>query len=331
MTRLVLASSLVFFACFSHAQRFQPIEHPIGTAEKIVIRGFKGQLQIIPAQDDILKVEAQKKGNGDFDRWTFQVKQNQNAVEVFVKGPSEQEDWEKLRAGQVPPFDMRITAPLRPLEIFWGEGSFSASGWKSNLSLQMTQGAIKVSESMGNLNLQLINGRIAVDKHQGNVDIQSFKGQVVTDETKGAMTLNNHSSIYKLTNHEGPVELRNHSGSVTMNKIKGRSVVKNVSGVVRLLEYSGSFDGDFSKGELRAKVKSLQSFSVISDDAAITLDAPKESGAMVSLRSEKGSLWAPIHLRKTKKGLWTERNGRLKGKEQGNIKIISKYGNIVLK
>lgn len=332
MRQFSLLFSVLFVAQLVQAQRFQPVEQPIGLAEKIIVRGFEGRLQIVPSQGETLKVEAEKKGKGDLDRWTFQVRKKQNALEVVVKGPSEQESFEKWRGGQkLPHFDMKVTAPVRPLEIFWGEGEVFTKGWKSGLSLQMNNGKTKIEEGDGPLKIQLIRGRIDVAKHQGAIDIQSFKGETILTETKGTLSLNNHSAKYQLTGHQGPIRIKNHSGTISMKEVDGSSQVRNVSGVMRLRDYSGSFSGEFTRGSLDAKVKSLQSFVINSEDAAITVDAPKESGARVSIRSEKGRLWGPPYLRKIKKGRWTERKGRLKGKEQGNIKIISKYGDIVVK
>ncbi len=328
--RAIIFASVFLASISAWSQRFQPIIQPIGMAEKIVVRGFNGVLQIVPTESETIKVEAQKKGGGS--GWSFEVRQKQNAFEVRVKGPVEQEAWEKLRAkGDVPEFEMKITAPARPMEIFWNEGQVFGEGWGADLSLQMTKGKTKFSKGKGDLRIQLINGKIEVLEHIGNVALQTYKGQVLMGKTKGALTLNNHSALYTLDEHDGPVEYRNHSGTSNFKKITGSTVIKNVSGTIRMREFSGSLEGEFTKGSLDARFKSLQNFSVTSDEAAITLDAPKESGALVQLRSEKGRLWAPIHLRKLKKGLWTERKGRLKGDEQGNIKIVSKYGDIVLK
>lgn len=316
----------------SFAQRFEPVTHPIGLAEKIIIRGYKGDLQVSPSTSDSITVEAEKKGSGALDRWTFQVRKKQNDIEIFVKGPSEQEDFEKfLEDKSVPPFILKVSAPVRPLEIFWAKGRFNLEKWDANVTLQITEGQVITRETKGALNIQIVEGRIDSAKHQGPMDIQAFKGQIILAETKGAISIDNHSASYGINEHEGPVNISSHSGSGTLTKISGNLKVNNVNGLLSLKEFSGSFEGEFSKGSLQAKLTQIQSFSVNSDEAAITLDVPKESGARVSLRSEKGRLWAPSHLQKVRKGQWTELRGRLKGKEQGNIKIISKYGDIVLK
>lgn len=314
----------------AQAERYQPIIQPIGMAEKIVVRGFKGVLQLVPTDSETLKVEAEKKSGSDF--WKLEVRQKQNQWEIYVKSSVEQEGWDKVRAGKdIPVFDIKVTAPQRPIEISWDQGQVFTENWKSELTLQMTSGKAKFEKGQGKLNLQMVDGQIEVLEQQGPVALQTFKGRVILKKNKGALSLDNHSAQYFIDDQQGPVELRNHSGTLQLIKVKGQVVAKNVSGVVRLKEFSGSFQGDFTKGALDAKVEAIQNFKVSSDDAAITLDVPKDSGAQVLLRSEKGHLWAPIHLRRIKKGRWTERKGRLKGKEQGDIKIVSKYGDIMLK
>ncbi len=312
-------------------QRFQPVSQPIGLAEKIVVRGYKGILQIVPTDSETITVEAQNKSATP--GWSFEVRQKQNTIEVLVKSPVEQETWENLRSkkGDLPEFEMKVTAPLRPMEIFWNQGQVFSEKWGSDLSLQMTEGKTKFSQGQGHLRIQMINGTIEVSNQVGNLALQTYKGRALLTNNKGALTLNNHSALYTLDGHEGPVEYSNHSGTTNFMKISGNTTIKNVSGSVRLRDFSGSLEGDFSKGSLDADLKSIQNLNITSDEAAITVDVGKESGAVVLLRSEKGRMSAPIHLRKLKKGLWTERKGRLKGEEQGNIKIVSKYGDIVLK
>lgn len=333
MKFFVLAVVLVFWSAQALAQHFDPITQPIGNAERIIVRGFKGTLQIVPTESQTLRVEAAKAGKGDTSGWTFEVRQKGVEIEVRVKSSAEQEGWDKVRtaAKEVPTFEMKITAPPIPMEVFWNEGQVFSQGWNSNLALQMTTGNMKFTKGKGNMRLQLVEGRLEVNEQEGDLTIQTYKGQTLLGKNKGSLTVNNHSAVYKVSQHEGPVEFRNHSGSTSLSKIKGHAVIKNVSGAVSLRDFEGNFEGDFQRGALNAKLSQFQNISVNSDDAAITLDVPKDSGAKVYIRTEKGRLWAPIYLGKNKKGRWTERKGRLRGKEQGNIKIVSKYGDIVLK
>jgi hypothetical protein len=332
MSRFLLALGVLSMTSWAHAQRFQPILQPVGLAEKIVITGYKGILQIVPTDSETLKVEAEKIGKGSSAGWTFEVRQKTNFIEVRVKNSLEQEGWNKLTQSQeVPSFQMKVTAPMRPLEIFWHEGQVFTDQWKSDLTLQMTQGKVKLTKGEGNIRLQLLDGRLEVSEQVGAVALQTYKGETRLSKNKGSLVVNNHSARVDVTEQEGPVEFQNHSGTLSIKKQTGTAVVRNVNGAVVLREFSGSFEGDFSKGSLDAKVDVFQNFRVTSDEAAVTLDVPKESGASVHLRTEKGRLWAPIYLQKLKKGRWVERKGRLKGKEQGNIKIVSKYGDIVIK
>ena len=134
-----------------------------------------------------------------------------------------------------------------------------------------------------------------------------------------------------MSHHEGPIELTNHSGTSLFDHTKGGALIKNVSGVVRLEAFRGNFQGEFGKGTLVVQADELQNFKVNAHETAVTLQVPEDLGAMVHLRTEKGRLGAPGRLRRSKNGRWTERRGQLKGTLQGNIKIVSKYGDIVIK
>ncbi len=325
---------LMFFLWFfpGWSQNFQPITHPINLAEKIIIRGYRGKLQIVSGDSDVLKVEGKKMGTNPSDRWTLQMQKKENVVEVLVKSPSEQEDWAKIRSRtSVPDFEIKVTAPLKPMEVFWDEGQVLVNQWKESLSVQMTQGYIEATKGRGVLLLQLIKGRIKVSGHKGNISVQSFKGNVVMKGTEGALDIDNHSAVYEVSNHQGTLDLRNYSGFVTANRTRGPFLVRNINGKLRLSGFDGSFEGDFEGGSLNARMKSVQSFVVKSEDASIFLKVPGKSGAKVSLLSQKGRVVGPSHLEKIRRGRWMERRGQMKGRDQGNIKIVSRYGEIVLK
>lgn len=326
-------SFLVFVGSFPvWPQSFQPLSHSIGLAEKIVIRGYRGTLRIVPGNSDVLKVEGRKIGKVPFDRWTFQMQKKENVVEILVKGPSEQEDWSKVRSGaRIPDFDIKVTAPLKPLEIFWDEGQISVNQWNENLSIQMNHGRIETTRGKGSLVLHLIKGLIRISGHRGSIGIQSFNGRVFTKKTEGTLDIDNHSAVYEVTGHQGTLGLRNYSGSVLVSKARGPVLVRSVSGRIHLENFDGTFNGDLKGGSLDAKVKNLRNFVVKSEQAPVTLTVPRKSGARVSLRSQKGRVIGPAYLQKVRRGLWKERRGRLRGQEQGHIKIVSKYGKIVLK
>ncbi len=314
------------------SQSFQPLTRSIGPTEKIIIRGYRGKLRIVPGHSNVLKVEGKKLGKDSSDQWTFQMEKKENVVEISVKNSLEQKDWEKIRSrDRIPDFEIKVTAPFRPMEIFWDEGQVLVSQWNESLSIQMTHGYIDTKGGKGPLMLQLINGKIKVSDHKGDVGIQSFSGKVFIKKTKGALDIDNHSAIYEVSGHWGTLGLRNYSGSVTTHGTRGSCLAGNINGKIHLNGFEGSFEGDFKGGSLNAKTKSLQNFVVKSEEASVVLKVPRRSGAKVSLQSQKGRIVGPRYLRKIRKGRWLERRGRLKGKDQGHIKIVSKYGEIVLK
>lgn len=327
---LILSHLLFSFPLL--AQTFQPVSIPVGVTDKIIVRGYKGKLEIVPTDSEELRVEGRKIGSGTFDQWKVQLRRKQNDLEVIVKGPSESEDWEKVRANNsIPSFEIKLTAPQKAMEVFWSEGSVLAKKWKAPLTVQMTEGDMAFEMGEGPLMAQLIKGRLKVLDHQGDVELQTYNGQVFLEKIKGTLKVNNHSSNYQIQEQQGSSDYRNHSGSLVFKDIKGQIRLKNISGVISLNELNGSFEADMDKGAVNVVASQLQNFVVNTESAPVTLKAPRSSGASVKIRSEKGRLHAPTHLRKSTKGRWTELTGRLKGDDQGQIKIVSKYGDIVLK
>ena len=150
-------------------QSFGPIVQPMGGAEKIVIKGFKGVLEIVPTNSKELKVEARKTGSGEATGWSLRVGQRLNNLEVEMKKSGEHEHWEVVRRGQnLPAFKVKVTAPVYPMEVFWQEGEVEAKGLQSSLSLQMNRGKARFKGGEGALRVQLLRGDLEVSEHQGS-------------------------------------------------------------------------------------------------------------------------------------------------------------------
>ena len=331
MKILVFIFSSVFTSAYSQASSFRPVTVPLEGEDKILVRGYKGTLEVYSHSAHELRIVGKKESSGPFNQWNFQVRKKNNQIEVVVKGPSGIEDWEKIRSGSIPTFHLKIYAPKRALDISWSQGNVELDQWTAPVKIHMTRGKIKSQKGAGEFSAQLIQGEIQVNQHKGNIHLQTYKGKVFLVKTEGSLKVDNHSARLNLSEHEGPVDVRNHSGQMVAKKISGNLHLNNVSGVFSLNDISGSLQGQSQKGAIHVQASSLQNFSLNVDSTPVTLKLPKNSGAMVSMRSERGSLRGPGHLRKIKKGRWTELRGRLRGKEQGEIKIVSKYGNIVLK
>ena len=168
------------------SQNFQPLSHPIGLADKIIIRGYSGSLKIVPAGSDVLKVEGKILEKAPQGRWTLEMQKKDNTIEVFIKEHLEKDDWLKFRSGQkMAKFDLRVTAPARPMEVFWNWGQVSSQNWKESLSVQMNQGRIESRKGRGPVFFNLIKGVVNISDHQGDIKIQSFNAQVTTKKNQG--------------------------------------------------------------------------------------------------------------------------------------------------
>ncbi|MCB0378082.1 MAG: hypothetical protein KDD33_06285 [Bdellovibrionales bacterium] len=329
--KILFALSLFIFNQPLWAQSFQPITVPMDVVEKVIIRGYKGKITLEEHKLDMLRIEGRKVGAGSYDQWKFQVRKKGNSLEVVVRGPSDTEDWEKIRQGSIPSFELKVSMPSRPVEIFWASGSVESQNWPSSLVLQMTDGDVTLSKGTGEVKAQVINAKMSVSQQKGNVEIQTYKGDVTLTGIEGALKVFNRSANYKITQLKGPSEFKNHSGTIVLSEAVGHMSLNNINGIFKIKDLEGSLIGDFQKGSLDVKAKSLQNFVLNTDSAPVILDVDRKSGAMVTIRSEKGHLRVPPQLRKISKGRWTEYKGRLKGDDQGQIKIVSKYGDIVLK
>lgn len=309
----------------------ETITRPLQQNEKIVVRGFKGRLQVIPSATDVVRADFQRQ-SGTGAQWRLEWVERSPVLELTVRSQNDSIDWERVqKRAEWPQFDIKLSVPAKKTEIFWGEGQVVIQNLKQDISVQMNEGDLSLTQHEGAAVVSLLKGRLKVAGTKGQLEIQSFQGQVQLENTQGAMTINNYSAAYRMENHQGPLQWINHSGNLVSKDLRGAVKIFNSSGMMSFKDLSGSIEGELKRGALSAQLKSVQTVSLTSDEAAIQLETPKESSALVSMRSEKGHLKAPPYFGKLQKGQWTELRGQLKGKEQGNIKIISKYGDIVLK
>ena len=292
--KIVLTSLLVFFcAAVTHGQslqRFQPVEAEIESGDRIVIRGYRGDVKVVAGKTDKLVVQGMKPKTGDFSQWNFRMRKTPGVVEILVKGPSESEDWEKVRAGDVPEFSLNLSAPSRPIAISWQEGKIELVGWEADATIHSTKGLIKSEKGKGLRNIQLLNGEISLNGHEGNIQIQSRLGKVWVKDSKGRITVDNYSSTYQVNNHQGGVDVQNYSGKMNLVGMAGQLNFNNNLGNFTLSGLTGSIKGESAKGVIKVKAKQIQDFIVNSHSGPVVLDLPKEAGAYVSIRSEKGTL-----------------------------------------
>ena len=333
--RTFLLIPVIFFLSISvfaqGMQKFQPVETDIESGDRIVIRGYQGDIKVTGGNSNKLIVQGMKPKTGDFSQWNFRLRKAPGVVEIIVKGPSETEDWEKVRAGNVPRFSLNLSAPSRPLTVSWQEGNIEVLDWEAPATIHSTKGKVKTKKGKGGLNIQLMNGDIVVDSQEGNIQVQTRIGKVFVKNSKGRMTIDNYSSTYQVTNHKGGVDVQNYSGKMTLVDMEGQFNFNNNLGNFTLSGLKGSVKGESAKGVISVRAKQIQDFVVNSHSGPVVLDLPKEAGAYVSIRSEKGNLRGAPHFAKLRKGRWTELRGKLRGKEPGQVKIVSKYGNIVVK
>lgn len=331
----LLFFTILFLTSIVRAQGPAQTTHSLDDVDRVVVRAYAGQLQVVPSSGPEMQVQIRRKGGVSTGQHNlYQIQEKDRTLEIRLTGASETDAWTQVLSSQTKPspeYEMKLSLPPQKLEIFWHQGLVFIDKFKGDVAAQVSQGDIKAQNSEGQLSLQLIKGRLQVNDHKGPMDIQTFQGQTQIKNTAGLLSLDNFSADVNITGHKGSFEFKNHSGAVIATKVQGALTIKNVSGTLTVTDVDGSLKGEMGSGRLTAKFQTLQNFSLQNESGTISLQVPKTSGALVSVRSQKGQIYVPPYLGKRVRGQWTERSGQLRGSEQGNIKILSKYGDVVLK
>lgn len=331
---LILYAVFLGFTSSVLAQTAERTRHSLESVDRVVVRAYAGQLQVVPSTSDELQIQVRKKGGlGSATGAQYQVREKDGTLEISLVGSSETDTWSQVLSpqGQAPEFEMKLSLPPKKVEVFWHHGLVFFDQYKGDATAQVSQGDIKAKGGEGSLALQLLKGRLHIVDHKGPLHLQVFQGKVDIKSGEGRLDLDSFSAEVNITEHKGPVAFKNHSGQVLASKVQGNMTLKNISGTLTLTDMEGSLNGEMGGGRLSAKFLSLQNFSLQNERGVVNLQVPPSSGALVSVRSQKGQIYVPPYLGKQVRGTWTERKGQLRGDEQGQIKILSKYGDVVLK
>jgi|GEM_PF-4419650 len=313
-------------------QSFPAVEQVLADDDRIVVRGFKGSVSFSGTGGGALKVEGLRpKSKNPYDQWSVTLKKQGKDAVIAVKGPSELEDWAKIGEGKVPTFSLKISGPPRKVFVSWQEGSVDFKNWQQDVTVNTTKSSITTSGTKGALNLQSLNGTIKVAEHEGTMNLQARTGSMSVTNGSGPLTVSNLSASVRLLGHKGPVDLQTYRGGFSSQDGEGDIVFDSAAGALVVTGHTGSLRGVSKSGAISVKGKVIQDFNVTTDSGSVTLDLPKSAGAYVSIRSERGKLRGAPNFAKVRKGRWTELKGKLKGKDQGQVKIVSKYGDIVVK
>jgi len=290
-----------------------------------------------PSGQGVLRVrktasgEARSRSSDGFDAWSFAVQREGTVVRIEAKGPDSKLDWENQMKTGLPEFHFEIEAASVPVEVQLREGSIVSQSWRSSAALWLGQGTVRLSQNEGPFRVHVNRGELRVDGHKGRLAIDGFAPKVFVSQLDGDLKLENFSGENSVQNLKGDLAVRSFSGQIAVNSADGNCDFEIGRGSLNLQGLSGGLNGQVDNGSVVAKFTGDANVSIESQEGAVSLNLPANSGSSVRLQSESGSIVAPDSLGSTRSGNFRTVSGRLPGAQsKGSVFVKSKSGSIRL-
>lgn len=352
-----LLAVTLFIGVFSLSQpamarevKYKDFNFDIRNGDKLFLVGLKGSVKLIATAKALSKGTgegvgaAEGSGNGllrvrknggtgaaadAFDQWTFTVRRDGNQVKIEAKGPESKSDWEnQLKKALIPELHFEVEIPAAaPAEIALRDGTITAQGWKSPLSLQVIDGQIRISKSEGAVRAQAQKGEIRIDTHKGRVEVDGFSPKINLTQLEGELSLDNFSGETNVQGLKGRLNVRSFSGQTAVTKAEGGVDFELVRGSLTY-QGAGSVRGQLENGTVTARVSGDPEVNIEAQSGSVNVDIEPGASPSVKLQSEDGALNAPGDLPSTRVGNGRVVSGKLNGGGQGSVFIKTKSGNV---
>lgn len=315
---LVLKSFFCFsIYFFSYLVNASPISLDVKEADRLVVKGTVGDLQIITG------------GSGTTIQ--AEVKSSQQVRLVPIKKDNEVILEVEHSSGVSQDAKLVVRSLSRPVEIYWDKGSVSINDWKNSIHFSGKNAKYNLANINGSVRGHLYQGQVNLTNFKGSAHLASFKAGILVNGGEGPLKIENFSGESKISNLNSDVEIIQQSGVAYLNSLKGSINIDNGEGDLDVDKFSGVIKGKNSKGVIKLKVLQADRIEIKSDAGKIDCILPEKAGHRVYLKSETGIVQAPEYLSMTRQDKGKTVKGELRGSSEGAIKIVSNTGNINLR
>lgn len=322
------------------AEETKSFQIPYESTQKIIIRGFKGDIEFIPTKEAqstriaITKTTLSVDGISDdiessIKRWDPLVENRENVVQITFKEAPFKEFWQrKDYAELIPNFKIQITGFNLPVEVNWWQGDIKAADWKNSFQLTLQTGSVDLSNMEGEANLNVQSGSIKLIQQKGNVNIRTYDAKVVASQIEGAIEIDNFVGPTVVDKVQGAVRLNSFSGRNKFNDVKGSLNFQLKLGVLEVDDIDGSLRGENGDGQIRANIAGSPDVRIRSEGGGVNLSMSKQQSAHLNIGSVGGDIRIPSNI-KIQRGAnmkWAVGKIRGGGEKEGSIFARSQSG-----
>lgn len=338
----------LFLVCLSGGSRAEAArevkfkEYPleISKGDRLVVLGVRGQVRLLPIAEfgdkpaspvvRARKVTTDRLGetNAIFDSLSFQTRKEGTTVFVEIKGLNTRQAYIEYAKPGAPELIFEIESPSTPAEIHFHSGNVMASGWKSSISVTLSEGKVSLTDGEGVARVLLTRGELQLNKHKGEAEIEIHGGKITLSNVQGDVRLHTFavdSSVQQLT---GVLKYRGKAGALNITKADGNFLFENGRGGIVATQLNGAVKGSTEDGAVNLQLAGETDVLVETDDGSVTVKPPGGTGALLRLSSEDGVIQAPESIRVPRVNGPKSVVGRLDGVPKGQITVRAKRGAI---
>jgi DUF4097 and DUF4098 domain-containing protein YvlB len=191
-------------------------------------------------------------------------------------------------------------------------------------------GSVRTQNTEGSLQVQIQHGEVKIDAHRGPLEVDSYGAKLSLQDVEGDLDLTNFAGETAIKGFSGAMDVRSQSGSVNIVKSSGSIDFLNGHGGFVLNGFEGPVRGQTDQGMVTANIEGEAEIHIDSNQGAVNVKLPNNSGASIRLQTEDGSLFAPVMLNSVSHAKSVA--GHLAGEgPKGAVAIKSKSGIVRLK
>jgi hypothetical protein len=276
----------------------------LNNAEKIVVENFRGSLEVYPADNNELRIEAhiQMKTNNKDEAEKLLDKvitiEEGTTVQITSKNPA------AAHIHSLQHVNMKLWVPKdMEAQLSTSFGRILVHDRDNNVMINQRHNDIELERITGNIEIDTSFGNTRILKAKGDIQIQSAHGRVTVDEISGKVRVSNSFDDTTVSRIARDVSIQSKHGRVKVENVAGNVLIDNeyddinCSGIegnleitarhseIHLSEIKGDINAETSYEDIQltnpaytnADIKASTTYGVIRSDRAISLNVQKEN------------------------------------------------------
>ncbi|MNK08017.1 hypothetical protein D3C87_259400 [compost metagenome] len=325
-------SPIVLLASFLISQPLwaATFEAPVKEGDRLVLKGFEAQVQIIAQPGVGLKVSGVEDSGVE---GAYTISKKGNIIEVSMNELNGKRNW----LGALPKAStymrkIEITGAPVPVEVHLRGGSVTVQKWSKDLKVSLTQGRFSSVDGRGSFDVAVQKGEVNIQNHAGKVQADVYSGSVVLKSIQGDVDASLFVGQLVAEKLKGFIDITTQQATGKINQSGGTLQFENVKGQLTVQAFQGRIEGQSADGSVSVVMNMDSEVDIRAKAGKVTVQTPPGSGASVNLFTVDGDIYVPKELRVVKLSSEKSVRGRLRGESpRGSILVRGQEANIFVK